>query len=256
MIRAVARPMLLVLSAAIGIVIATPTHAQILNTLRGFSGGEPGWSGSAEVNFSQTGGNTEVLALGAEAQLQYEWKRERWRIMGEQSYKSNRGKRTSDESIGHLRHNHRFRPWVSSLAFVQIQRNPFQRLQQRVLVGAGARFDVLRRERWKASVGAAHMMEIEKLEGAPDHETDQRLSSFVTVDGKVSETLTVQVTSFVQPRWADLSDLRALALVGTQVKLGGGFTYNVASELRYDADPPAGVKTSDWEVETGLGYTF
>ena len=245
-----------VLALTILLVSAAPASAQILNTLRGFSGGEPGWSGSAEVNFSQTGGNTEVLALGAEAQLQYEWKRERWRIMGEQSYKSNRGKRTSDESIGHLRHNHRFRPWVSSLAFVQIQRNPFQQLQQRVLVGAGARFDVLRRPRWKASVGAAHMVETEKLENSPGYETDQRLSSFVTFDGKVSETLTVQVTSFVQPLWADMTDLRALALVGTRVKLGGGFTYNVASELRYDAEPPGGVKTTDWEVETGLGYTF
>ena len=196
-----------------------------------------------------------MLALGAEAQLQYEWKRERWRIMGEQSYKSNRGQRTSDESIGHLRHNHRFRPWVSSLAFVQIQRNPFQRLQQRVLFGAG-------RVRCAAPQALAGLAGLRPYGGgrrgsrSAGDDTDQRLSSFVTVDGKVSETLTVQFTSFVQPRWSDFGDLRALALAGTRVKLGGGFTYTVASELRYDAEPPDDVDTTDWEVETGFGYRF
>lgn len=235
---------------------ANPAGAQILNTLRGFERGEPGWSGSAEASFSQTGGNTEVLALGVEAQLQYEWKRERWRIMGEQSYKSNQGRRTSDESIGHLRHNHRFRPWLASLAFVQIQRNPFQRLQQRVLFGAGARFDLLRRKRWRASLGSAHMVEVERLEDRAGDETDHRLSTFVTFDGQVSETLTLAFTSFVQPLWSDFGDLRALAIAETRVKLGGGFTYTVASEIRYDAEPPDGVDTTDWEVETGFGIAF
>ncbi len=235
---------------------AAPASAQILNTLRGFSGNEPGWSGSAAISFSQTGGNTEVLELGAEAQLQYEWKRERWRVMGEQSYKSNRGSRTEDETTGHLRHNHRFTPWLSSLAFTQIQRNPFQRLQQRVLFGAGARFDLLRRKNWSLSLGAAHMTEIERIEDVDGHVTDQRLSSFATFDGLVGETLIVQFTSFVQPLWSDFGDVRALGLAGTKVKLGGHFSQNTNFELRYDSRPPEEVKTTDWEVKTGLGYTF
>jgi putative salt-induced outer membrane protein YdiY len=230
--------------------------AQILNTLRGFTGGEAGWSGTAEVSFSRSGGNTEVLELGAHAQLQYEWGRERWRIMGEQSYKSNRGSRTEDETTGHLRHNHRFSPLVSSLLFAQIQRNPFQRLRQRVLFGAGARLDVLRRRSWALAVGASHMTEIEEIEGAGEHDTDQRLSSFATLDGAVGETLIFQLTSFVQPLWSDFGDLRAFGLAGTKVKLAGGFSQNVALELRYDSRPPEDVETTDWEVKAGLGYTF
>jgi putative salt-induced outer membrane protein YdiY len=245
-----------VLAAVLLVTQATTAGAQILNTLRGFKENEPGWSGIVDASFSATGGNTEVLSLNGSGQVQYREARERFRLMASGTRKTSRGAAIEEASAAHLRHNHAFNPWLSSVAFIQHQRNPFQRLETRLLFGLGARFDLLRATPWRLAVGATPMLEIERIKSRPGTDDDLRLSTFVVLDARLNDTVTLQVTSFVQPRFSDFGDLRSMATGGVRVKLGGGFSLTTASNVEIDTRPPAGVKKTDWEVTTGLGVSF
>lgn len=233
-----------------------PAVGQILNTLDVFGEPEPGWHGGVRAAASISGGNTEVLSLRGGARLQWQGDRNRWRLLASATRKTSRGEEIAEDSVVHLRHNRRLQPWVSTLAFVQRQNNPFQRLRSRFLVGAGARFDVLRADQASGSVGIAHMVEVERIEGTPGHDTDQRLSSFFVLGASLNERVRVSATAFVQPLWEDVADLRALASAGLRADLGGGLGLNVEADYRYDARPPQGVDRSDRTLETGFSYNF
>jgi putative salt-induced outer membrane protein YdiY len=117
-------------------------QATIINTLRGFSDTEAGWSGGMAASYGASGGNTEETHLRASAQLQYRSGDEIFRLLGSGKRSSSAGQETARAVMGHLRHNHRLSDRWSSLSFLQVQENPFQQLKSRTLLGLGGRWDV------------------------------------------------------------------------------------------------------------------
>ncbi len=243
-------------TCALLLVVALPRagRAQIVNTLVGFDEEEQGWSGGVETRFSLTGGNTELVSLSAGGSVQFQSGANRWRLLGDASRETSQGERVEEETVAHLRYNRQLLPWVSTLTFVQHQRNPFQRLKTRFLAGAGARFDVVRASRIHAALGASHMVEVERIEDASGTDTDQRLSVFAILEGKLSEPVVVEVTSFVQPLWSDFSDMRAILAASLRVTLVGSLAMTLNYDLQHDTEPPAGVEDTDWKLRAGLAY--
>lgn len=231
-------------------------EAQIVNTLRGFDEDESGWSGELEVRFAQSGGNTDVLTFGAGAQVQWQGERQRVRALGAASRSESDEKKTAESSMLHLRHNYDLRTWLASLLFAQVQENPFQRLQLRRLLGAGARFDVIDAEDWALSLGAAHMFEREEIEddeiGAGGTSNNQRLSVFVTCAGDLTENLSADVVAFYQPLWSDFEDSRATSQATLRLGIVGSLELVLRGSVEHDARPPAGVEETDWSYRTAL----
>jgi hypothetical protein len=231
-----------------------PGRAQIVNTLDGFAERAPGWSGSVEARFSLSGGNTELVSLSAGGQVQHQGGANRWRLLGGASRETSRKERVEESTVAHLRHNRRLLPWLSTLTFVQHQRNPFQRLKTRFLAGAGARFDVLRASRVYGALGLSHMVEIERIEDAGGTDTDQRLSLFAILEGKLREPVVLELTSFVQPLWSDLSDMRAILAASLRVAIVGSLSLTLNYDLQHDTEPPDGVQETDWKLRAGLAW--
>jgi hypothetical protein len=243
---------------------ARSAPAQIVNTLSGFSE-VPGWSGVAEATFAQSGGNTEVFTLGTAGKVQgqrpvrpdAEW-RHRVRLLGGVSRTEINGDTAVDSSMGHLRDLHRLRPWLSTLAFTQIQRDRFQRLRSRFLVGAGVHLEPVRRSTWSLSLGAAHMAEREEIRDLDEPRTAQRLSTYMYWHGDLTENraLGVNVTSFYQPRWSDWGDVRANGAAEFTARLGSVVTLGLIATLQNNSRPPADVHATDWSYLTKLTLNF
>lgn len=244
----VARPVLFCILFLL--VSALGAGAQILNTLSGFEE-RPGWQGEAAGFFRLSGGNTEVrdyLATGAG-----QWEGDRQRVRAIVSFNQTRteGIDTSEDLIAHLRHNLRLNGWFSTLAFTQWQRNPFQALRSRVLVGAGGRFDLVRNEKRRFAVGLAAMYEAETLIDAGDRET-ARFSAFLDFQRDVQEYLSLSIVCFVQPAMTDFEDLRASAVADLDIDLVGPLTLVLGSSYEYNSRPPATIEHYDWTVRTGI----
>ncbi|MFO7653750.1 MAG: DUF481 domain-containing protein [Candidatus Krumholzibacteriia bacterium] len=244
------------LVAAAGVLAAGPAHGQILNTLRGFADREPGWSGSATGYLAAAGGNSEYEEYGGALTVQWQGEHQRVRALGSGELRSSDDERTAENTTGHLRHNWFFHRRLATVAFVQIQRNPFQRLEERLLAGGGLRFEVLSREQMRWFLGVTTMFEDEAIEDVAGRERRHRMSSFVSLVYRAREGLSVDLTGFYQPRWSDFADARATAAAAVKVAVIGTLHLDVTASLQYDARPAPGVETTDWTVRNGLGVEF
>jgi hypothetical protein len=236
--------------------VAREGRAQIINTVGGFDETEQGWSGNVAFGLSASRGNAEEFGISGKLNLQLQVRMNRVRFLSSGTRKSTRGITTTEKSMTHVRHNYRFSSWLSSLVFVQTQRNPFQRLETRVLVGAGGRFDLFNRPSLDIAAGAAHMAEFEKIESEESTDTDQRLSTFLVAIIAVSEHASLEATGFFQPLWADFSDLRLSGIAELRNKITGPLFLITKFDVQYDSDPPETVMKTDWDLTTGFALRF
>jgi hypothetical protein len=144
------------------------------------------------------------------------------------------------------------------LTFTQIQRDPFQRLSSRLLVGAGLHLDPVQRSTWSLSLGAAHMVEREVIREVDEPSYAQRLSTYLYWHGDVTESkaIGVNVTGFYQPRWSDWGDVRANGTAELTARLGPVVTLGLVASLQNNSRPPADVEATDWSYLTKLAFNF
>lgn len=257
MVPAMARARRLTAALVLATLLApAAAGAVIVNTLSGY-GSDPGWSGQLEANASASGGNTELARFGGRARAQWKGELHRFRALASAQRSESNGSRISESALLHLRHNHRLAPRLQSLAFAQLQRNPFQRLSARSLLGLGARVALVDDARGQLGLGLAHMLELERIEDTGgDEDVDHRLSSFLVGELELRGGVSLGATVFAQPRWSDFGDLRATGELGLEVELTGQLSFQSSASLTHDSNPPAGVEETDWSLGSGLGYRF
>ena len=246
-----------IVSLALQPVLVGVGNAQIVNTLRGFDEEERGWSGRAEGTISVAAGNSEYLETQVAGDVQHQSETHRWRLLARNMRLTASGKTEAESRLGHLRHNYRFSPWIASVAFLQGQQNPFQRIETRVLIGGGARFDMVRREKLNMALGATFMREDEELTDTGEgFYTNYRFSFFTSVYRDVAEGFDMDITGFYQPLAEDLSDARAFASVALRFDIVGDLYLITNYSLEYDSRPPKDVEKSDQALRSGFGYSF
>ena len=240
---------------AVLLVGATSANAQIINTLRGWDQDEPGWSGEIAAAIAIAQGNTEYFEFDLGASAQYWQDRHRVRALASSARRTASEIEVANATILHLRYNYRLTPAVHSLLFVQAQRNPFQRIDGRYLLGLGARFDVVRAESWDASLGAAYMREREDL---TDDDTGaiarNRGNFFASVLGRITEQVRVDAYAYYQPVITDFSDARVSAGSNLDVALVGELALITGFRYAYNSQPAPGVEKSDMWLRTGLRF--
>lgn len=245
------------LAAALVLTLAPlSARAAIVNTLRGFDADKPGWSGSLSGSYGASGGNTEVTKLEAAAQLQWRSMTERVRLMGSAKRASTQGDEIARAVTGHLRHNHHLGGRWSTLEFLQVQENPFQRLKSRALAGVGAQCDVMQGSSATVTAGASHMFERQRLDDVEGYTDAQRLSSFVSLLARVRPGVRLDGVAFYQPRWSEFADWRGFGKLDLNVALSSALTLFTGVQVEHNARPAAGVKETDWETTTGVKVGF
>ncbi len=254
--RAWSRAILLLLAS--GVRVTGPAEAQIVNTLRGWADPEPGWSGDIEARFALAAGNSEYLELSAGGALQVVAGPHRVRVLASETLRRANGEKVAEDFLVHARHNYALSAAFKTLVFAQHQVNPFRRLERRTLFGIGGRWDFVRAAAWDASIGAAYMLELERLTDDPfgGTETDHRASCFLSIIGQATGTLRVDVSAFFQPLLADYTDSRAYASASARVDVVGGLDFLLRLGLLHDSDPPVGVQPTDFTLSSGLVLDF
>ena len=258
-VRPFARPAvwLAILLTTLLAVAPRPAGAEvILNTLRGYGDRQPGWSGNVDGLFSASGGNTERLLIALGGKVQWHGERTRWRLQGSLGYEEVGGVEASRDIVSHLRHNYDLSPTWATVAFTQVQHNPFQRLRSRWLLGAGLRCDVYDDDRGQVAIGATPMLERERIQDEGEGILRGRLSTFVHVSRRLSEATRLDATGFWQPLFSDLGNLRAVGNLVVTVDLTGALDLKIGVAVEHNARPAAGVEPTDWSTYVGLGYGF
>ncbi len=228
----------------------------ILNTLEGYDDRVRGWSGGLDGLFGAEGGNTETVDLEAGGRVQWRGERGRVRLQGSFAYEESGGVEIEREAVGHLRHNLDLSAHWATVAFGQLQHDPFQRLTRRWLLGLGLRRDVYDDGRGHVRLGATPMLEIEKIKDGGDPHARGRLSVFLHVARQLREDIRLDLVGFWQPLFSDLAATRTSATATLSIALTGAVDLRVGAAVNDNSRPPAGVARTDWETFLGLGLSF
>jgi hypothetical protein len=234
--------------------VAASADAQILNTLSGFDD-IAGWQGQASAFVRVSGGNTDVQDYFTNAAGQWQGDHQRVRAIVGYDLSRNDGRDTSEDLIAHLRHNYRFSRWGSTLGFGQYQRNPFQALRARVLLGGGLRFDLVSNEKRRFAIGVSGMYESEELTDSSTSQT-MRLSTFLDFTRDLKQYLRFSIVGWFQPDVSDFADARASVIADLDIDLVGPLVLVTGATFKHDSRPPEDIEEIDWSLRTGLKLSF
>ncbi len=228
----------------------------ILNTLEGTETTEPGWSGRLDGLLSGSGGNTESFLVETGGRVQWQGARNRFRLQVTGGYQESDNIETARNVVVHLRHNRELSgPW-STVSFLQVQHNPFQRLDSRWLAGVGPRYDITRDDNGVLALGAIPMLEVERRKGEEGHVSRGRLSVFLHVARRLSSNTKLEAVAFWQPLFSDVSASRTVGNLTLTVEVSGEVDLKVGVAIEDNARPPVGVERTDWSTFMGLGMSF
>ena len=220
-----------------------------------------GLGGSVDARFAGRTGNSEGIAAGGEALLGGKSEPHFGFISANGDY--SRLDRTTQLSryFAHARYNYTLATrWWWEL-FGQVEHDRFRRLTFRKLAGTGPRFAALNNETFSLYLGTAYMLEAETLDvqagsGDDDSTLAHRSSNYVSLLAQPDERVTLVSTTYFQPRFDEPSDYRFLSVSSAQFAITKVLSAAITFTLRFDSDPPAGVKRTDAELNNSLGVRF
>jgi putative salt-induced outer membrane protein YdiY len=244
-------------------VLAGPGAAVAQVNTERFRGGagEDGVSGSVELSFANRTGNTDQLEVGAA--LRAGWRRgpRTALVIADLSVEKAGEETTINKGFTHLRGGRDLSPRLTWEGFLQHEYDRFAKLNARALVGTGPRLTLHRGEAVAAFLGLAWMVEWEWLDvppGGPDPDRSRvhRLSTYLALEVDPTDRLALLNTVYVQPRPDEVSDTRVLDEAALKVGVAGPVSLKVSFSLRYDGEPPSGVKHVDTALTNRLVWDF
>ena len=271
---------------ALATALTAPAAAQVNTENMRVGAGEPGWGGTFDLNSSLQRGNTEREVLGAGVRLQYAWPPPA-QAEGDDAHDNGAGSddaaegpantvfmtsnysftrlnenRFVNNALSHLRFIRRHSPRVSYELFGQHQFNEFIRLEQRLLLGGGGRFQVLEAPQTEIFLGTGYMLERETLDLAgqlPEARRSEhhRSTNYLTVRyNSEDERFRLVETVYVQTRVDRLQDYRLLSETSFEIQLLRHLALAINLNVTHDSEPPTGVKDTDVVLSNSLRYSF
>jgi len=247
---------------SISLLAGARANAQIVNVqpLIAASDAE-GVSGVVDASVDVRTGNSELLLLSGSLLTRYRAGRHLIFLLARQEFGVQGGQRFLDKDFEHLRYRLALAPAFQMETFVQHDRDPFRRLALRVLWGAGPRFVLASSDATELAVGAAYMLEFERLGVAPEPDSGQkrwahRLSTYVTWVAHLDDRISVGESAYAQPRLDDPKDIRILNESELLVSLNEVLHIKLTFSLGYDSSPPSGRRGLDTVSKSSLQLRF
>ncbi|WP_203295505.1 DUF481 domain-containing protein [Luteirhabdus pelagi] len=249
---------LAILIAFLGTVFFFTSNAQILNaeSLRKVTD-TSGFSGSASANFSLKRNVNDFITLSSNVHVQYKMKKHLAIFKNDISFQKIEGNDFENSYISHLRYNYRFHPRIAWEAFVQGQYNKVNLIDFRGLVGTGPRFKLTTSEKYKLYLGTLVMYEYEEVaDGITPTQKDIRGSAYFSFSIYPTETISIVSTTYYQPNVEQFSDYRISSQSSLLIDLFTNFAFKTSYTFIYDAFPAVGIPNSQYDLTTGIAYTF
>ena len=216
-----------------------------------------GWMGNANAGFAITQSVDHVLEVGLGAHLQYKTEKSLWLILGSYDFLKGGDQKYADNSLIHLRYNHKLNTWLRWEIFGQAQNNLITQMRARILLGTGPRFKILSNKIIRLYAASLIMYEREKENTAPFiKHNDLRSSSYFSFTITPVSTVEIISTTYYQPLFNKISDYRVMNQATLKVKAGKHFSLSVRWNYLHDRFPAGTAPRTIYTFGSGLDFEF
>ena len=224
-----------------------------------------GWHNNIALSLTYQSGNTDLLRFKSSLRSDY-WfdKYHTFGIVTFQQGKQGR-KVYTDKGFIHLRGARSITEHLGVEMFLQKQFNESILLRDRNLAGGGVRLSPLKQRTNTENtglnlyLGIGGMWENETINDKQHGEVETniiRSTNYISAMWRIDKRLTVILTGYYQPYLQRFSDFRVLSESRFEFYVTKTVSINTRLNIRYDSEPPTGVKAHDLEIINGLSYKF
>jgi hypothetical protein len=221
---------------------------------------EQGKGGRVAVSLSALRGNVDKLALSGSGLAGVRVHGHLVLLNATGDYTQFNQQRVVEKAFAHLRYNAQIESWLWWELFAQAERDAFRSIRDRELMGTGPRVG------WRGKahglfLGTAWMLENTRRDRPLPGESGgqylvNRWSSYLSARDRLGEQISFGATLYLQPRFADFDDYRALVAVGLEFEVTDVIRTGVETSVRYESRVPAGVARADGAFNNYLAATF
>src|SRR5690606_25798296 len=167
------------------------------------------------------------------------------------------GNKFENAGISHLRYNYRFHPRIAWEVFTQAQYNKVSKIEFRYLLGTGPRFKLTTSEKYKVYLGTHIMYEHEELSDTiTPIQRNMRGTSYFSFSLYPTESLSLISTTYYQPKISEFADYRISSQTSLLIDLFENFALKTTYTFTYDAFPAVGIPNSQYDLVSGIVYSF
>ncbi|RMH59402.1 MAG: DUF481 domain-containing protein [Zetaproteobacteria bacterium] len=220
---------------------------------------QAGFQQLAHLALDGARGNTNRVAIKGDALSRWHHARHTEYLAVQFAYGKSLGVTDTNRIYAHARHRTQYTERWAVEAFGQLERDPFARLEQRLLVGGGFRLTITAQEAyaWYLGLGTFHEWErLSPLGGTRATDRRWRLSNYLLFNRRINEQLGFSTIAYYQPAWRMPGDYRVLAQSALTVHLSDRLALKLSADYRYDARPPQQVKPTDVSYSTGMEFAL
>ena len=218
---------------------------------------EDGWKSRLELGFDLESGNTDQREWSIAANTAWQNRTDRFFAWLDRSYESTNGTKSDDNTFFHGRfvHNH-LAEW-SQEAFAQYERDPFDALMYRALVGTGVRHGVRLSAdgRWYQGIGLFHEQVREQDEEGEYTNQLTRANLYTHLQWQLAHSL-LQTTLYFQPSIDEPSDQRALLQMSVTMPMSASMDLKWLWQSSWDTEPPEGTEYQNHQTQLRFVIRF
>ena len=215
-----------------------------------------GFSGDVMLAVSSNRGNSDTDAIDTGLALQYDANQTLTFIKASYKYGEANSETNIDKSFIHLRNIYKISTHFDWESFAQHQRNAFQSLTSRLLLGGGTRINgylPLLGGKAYFGLGAFHVQEEET---SLEITRFTRANIYLSYKLKATKNLSMAVVSYYQPRFGNTEDYLLLTTAQFDFTINKSFALKLSINHIMDSIPAQGVSTYDFSQTTALKYNF
>ena len=221
---------------------------------------EPGWYNSINLDSSYRAGNTDLFTARTRFRSDYLSKIYHGFVFGSLQQGRKSGEFFINKGIAHARIIRSLTQHVLFESFVQKQFNESILLSDRNLAGGGIRFaSHPPSSRFNLYLGIGAMWEHERINDIDLGKITThviRSTNYINWSGQLDERITTSATGYYQVYLRHFEDYRILFQGSLTFRLTTKLAFPLRINLRYDSEPPTGIRKHDVEIFNGLRYTF
>jgi hypothetical protein len=227
---------------------------QLTDTARGLNG-------NVSLNFNFNSNIVKVLSGGLSSEVSYGWRRNKFISLNNYNVILDVNETQNaavNQGYQHLRYTHDFNYFLTSAVFAQIQNNPVLRIKERILIGAGPRFNIQPYGTNRLLVGTMLMYEYEDEIDTSAFHRDVRASIFLNYRASISEGVQAGAVTYYQPRLKMLRDFRVSGSFDLSFKVKKNLAWLVLFNMVYDEFPVVdpNIPNLTYSLTNNLTWTF